>query len=567
MKLRPYQEAAVTLTLKAWQEHQAALIVQPTGTGKTVVFAHLLRHLSGTGRVLVVAHREELIWQAAHKIKAVTGEAPGVEMAELRAENAGLVGSDRVVVSTIQTQTSGRGGGRMMGFNPRDFSLLVIDEAHHATAATYRRLLAHYRQNPDLKILGVTATPDRHDEAALGQIFECVPFNYELPDAIQDGWLAPVVQRAVTVEGLDFSHIDTRHGDLAEDQLAALMEEEGHLHEVATPAYELAAGRKTLIFAVRVHHAERLCEILNRHKPNCARWLCGKTPKEDRRDTLRAYAEGRFQFLVNVNVATEGFDEPGIELVVMARPTKSRALYAQMAGRGTRPLPGLVDGLQTAEERRAAIAASPKPACEILDFVGNSGKHNLVTSADLLGGRYGDAVVARAKKKAAEAAGKGVNMLDALSAAERELAEEERRRRFAAVRAKAAYRTTDVDVFQVLGLMPRKELGWNVGKPASDAQKVHLEKAGIPTADLTLTAASQLLSEVFRRRETKQCTYKQAKTLAKYDYRTDIPFAQASEIIGAVAKNGWRPVDLPPGQDASPAVAPAAAAAPAFTLY
>ena len=561
MKLRPYQDDAVTLTRKAWESHQSALIVQPTGTGKTVVFAHLLRHLTGTGRVLVIAHREELIWQAAHKIAAVTGIEPAIEMAEMRAE-AGLLGTARVVVSTIQTQTSGRGGGRMTRFDPRHFSLVVIDEAHHATAATYRRLLAYYRQNPDLKVLGVTATPDRHDEAALGQIFECVSFNYELPQAITDGWLTPIVQRVVTVEGLDFSHIDTRNGDLAEDQLAALMEEEGHLHEVATPAYELAAGRKTLIFAVRVHHAERLCEILNRHKPNCARWLCGKTPKEERRAMLRAYAEGRFQFLVNVNVATEGFDEPGIQLVVMARPTKSRALYAQMAGRGTRPLPGLVDGLETAAERRAAILASPKPACEILDFVGNSGRHHLVTTIDLLGGRLSDAVQARARKKIAEAGGAGVNTLDALSAAERELAEEERRQRYADVRAKAAYSAHEVSAFYVFGLTPRQELGWEVGKPLTTGQKAALEKAGINTRGLTCTQASQLLSEVFRRQQTHQCTFKQARKLAQYGYRTDIPFAQANEIIGAIAKNGWKPVDPPAAAEAA-----APAEEPAVTIY
>jgi hypothetical protein len=158
-------------------------------------------------------------------------------------------------------------------------------------------------------------------------------------------------------------------------------------------------------------------------------------------------------------------------------------------------------------------------------------------------------------------------MLDALSAAERELAEEERRQRFASVRARVAYRTTRVSVWHTFGLQPRQEMGWEIGQGLSDAQKTALEKAGIDTRDLTRTQASQLLDEMGRRRDTKQCTYKQARLLAKYGYRTDIPFAKANEIIGAIAANDWRPIDPPAADAANPSADPALAAEPAITIY
>jgi len=543
VKLRSYQQAAVDAVFEAWQAARSTLIVQPTGTGKTIVFAHVIDRLPA-GRVMVLAHREELIFQAADKIRCVTGRPPDIEMAEMRADHGPLWDRSRVIVSSIQTQCAGRNGdARMKRFDPGEFSLVIIDEAHHATAPTYRRVLGHYHQNPNLRVLGVTATPDRHDEKALGQIFESVAHDYELVDAIQDGWLVPIRQRAVYVEGLDYSSVRTTAGDLNGADLARVLEYEETLHGIAYPTMELAAGRKTLVFAASVAHAERLCEIFNRHKPECARFVTGTTPKDERREMFADYARGGFQILVNVGVATEGFDEPGIQAIVMARPTKSRALYAQMAGRGTRPLPGLVDGIDTAEGRRACIADSPKPACEIIDFVGNSGRHRLITTADILGGNYSDDVLERARKAARDAGGAPVDMLDALADAERQLAEERARARRAALRMKATYRTQAVDPFGVLGVEPRRERGWDKGRQPSEKMLALLERQGIDTSGLTFTQARQLVGEVIARFERKACTYKQARVLARFGYPTDVPFAEASRIIDRIAANGWRRPD------------------------
>jgi len=539
VKLRSYQQAAVDGIFEAWRTARSTLLVQPTGTGKTVTFAHVINRMP-MGRALVLAHREELIFQAADKIARVTGAKPDIEMAEMRADGA-MFGKARVVVSSIQTQCAGRNGdARMKRFDPQEFSLLVVDEAHHIVAPSYRRVLMHYQQNPNLKVLGVTATPDRHDEEALGQVFDSVAYDYELLDAIRDGWLVPIHQRSVVVDGLDYSGVRTTAGDLNGADLARVMEYEETLHGIAAPTVELAAGRKTLVFAASVAHAERLCEIFNRHSTGCARFVTGTTPKDERRAMLADYAAGKFQMLVNVGVATEGFDEPGIQVVVMARPTKSRALYAQMAGRGTRPLPGLVDAHEAADARRAAIAVSAKPACQIIDFVGNSGRHKLITTADILGGNYSDEVVDRARAAAETANGAAVDMAELLADAEKTIAEERERARRAALRVRARYTSQVVDPFDILHIEPWRERGWDTGRQPSAKMLALLDRNGIDTKGLTFTQAKQLVGEIIHRYEEKQCSFKQARLLSRYGYPTDVPFAEASRLIDALAKNGWR---------------------------
>ncbi len=555
MRLRPYQQEAVEGVFDTWRDgHRSALIVQPTGTGKTITFASVIaRNRRETGsRAIVLAHREELIFQAAKKVEQVAGVEVDIEMADLRAGRS-MFGKTPVVVSSIQTQNAGAAGEeRMTRFNPMEFGLLVVDEAHHATAPTYRKVIDYYRQNPQLRVLGVTATPDRQDEAALGQIFETVAYDYELPDAIADGWLVPVMQRAVVVDGLDFSSIRTTAGDLNGADLAKLMEYEQNLHEIAHPTLELAAGRKTLVFAASVAHAERLCEIFNRHRSDSARFVFGGTPKEERRQLLADYARNRFQILCNVGVATEGFDEPGIEVIVMARPTKSRSLYAQMAGRGTRPLEAIAHELgqhEGAAARREMIAASGKPHCEIVDFVGNAGRHQLITTADILGGRYEDAVVQRVRQNVEAAGGKPVDMAEELDRAERDIAEEAARARRAALRAKANYTVNTIDPFDVLAVTPRRERAWDKTRKPTEKMLACLQKFGIPkktTEDLSYSKAQQLIGKCIERSEAGKCTYKQARLLAKYGYRTDVSFDQARGLIDQIAANGWRPIDTPP---------------------
>ena len=282
MVLRPYQSAASDAIFKEWQDNDSTLVVMPTGGGKTILFADVIRRVFPR-RALVIAHREELIFQARDKIERVTGLKADVEMGERRAEG-GLFGTARVIVSTIQTQCSGGdGGGRMSKFDPSQFGLLIIDEAHHATSPSYRRMIDYYRANPALKVLGVTATPDRADEQALGQVFQSVAFDYEVLDAIHDGWLVPIEQQMVQVQGLDYSSVRTTAGDLNGGDLAAVMEAERNLQPMAAASVAIIGARRALVFTASVKAAELTAEIFNRHRSGMAAWVCGETDRVDRR--------------------------------------------------------------------------------------------------------------------------------------------------------------------------------------------------------------------------------------------------------------------------------------------
>jgi len=545
MKLRPYQQSAVAAVEAEWREHKSTLIVLPTGTGKTVTFAEIIRR-AFPRRALVLAHREELIFQAAEKVRQITGWNVVIEMGETRADMSCMFGGPRVVVSTIQTQASGGdGGGRMSRFDPRLFGVVVVDEGHHAPAASYRRVLDWYTAgNPDLRILGVTATPDRADEEALGQVFETVAYDYEILDAINDGWLVPIAQQLVSVEGLDFSRCRTTAGDLNGADLAAIMEYEENLHRVVAPSIEIAGARRTLVFASSVDHAERMCELFNRHRSNMAAWVCGKTPKDDRRKILADFATGKVQVVCNCGVLTEGFDNPGVEVVIMARPTKSRSLYAQMAGRATRPADAIAHDLnnhQAPEARRALIEASAKPSCLVVDFVGNSGRHKLCTSADILGGNVSEQVrdmaVARANT------GSPVRMDEALvwAAEQDRKAKEREAAKRAALLASAKWSAKNVNPFDVLDVAPVQERGWDKGKRLSEKQTALLKRQGIDPDGLSYGQARQLLNELFRRWDGGMCTFGQAKILRKRGLPTNVTREEASRQIDQIAaKEGWK---------------------------
>ncbi len=546
MRLRPYQTQAIEQTFAAWQESPSLLGVAATGTGKTIIAASVIaKH---PGRTMVVAHREELIFQAADKIQKVTGLEPDIEMAEMRAAEFSLSGKARVVISTIQTQVAGRAGGRMTRFDPSEFSLLFIDEAHHAVADTYRRVIDHYRTNPNLQVLGVTATPDRADEEALGRVFDAVAWEFDIRFGITEGWLVPIHQRMVHADGLDLSQVRTTAGDLNGADLARVMEYEVPLHEIVGPTVELAGDRKTLVFAASLAHADRICEILNRHRADSARWVHGGTQKAERRQLFRDYAKGEFQYLVNVGVATEGFDDPGVAVVVMARPTKSRALYTQMIGRGTRPLAGVVDHADlwdSAERRRRAIADSSKPSVEIIDFVGNAGRHRLITTADILGGNVSDEVVDKARARLRQE-GSG-DAMQALAWAETEIqAERERARQAEAARrahltAKVNFRTQTIDPFDVFGLTPWRERGWEKGRQPSQKMVDLLERQGINTHGLTFAQARQLINEITSRWDSDRCSFKQAKILASRGQTTDVTRERARQLIDMIAEQeGWQ---------------------------
>ena len=355
-----------------------------------------------------------------------------------------------------------------------------------------------------------TATPDRADEKSLGMVFKNVAMDYGTVDGIRDGWLVPIEQNEVFVEGLDFSACKTSMGDLANNEVAAIMEFEQNLHEVASSTIQIVGDRKTLVFTASVVQAERMSEIFNRHKDGCADFVTGKTPTDVRANMFKNYARGGFQYLVGVGVMTEGFDDPGVEVVVMARPTKSRSLYAQMAGRSLRPSSEIAYQLnecETAEERRSMIAQSMKSSALIIDFVGNSGKHKLVNSADILGGKYDDEVVELAKAEVTRKSktGESVEIMSELHKAEQELAMRGKEAIDAAKRSglklKATFALKGVDPFSVLGIVPTRIPGWDTGREASEKQIAYLDKMNIDAAGMNMKHASQLISAIVEKQK------------------------------------------------------------------
>lgn len=417
-----------------------------TGLGKTVIFAHAIR--DWPGRCLIVAHRDELIRQAADKVHAITGEMPAVEMGGESSDEEAFTRS-RIVVASVQTMCRPK---RQQRFRPDDFGLLVIDEAHHAVARSYRDVIAYFRQAPGLRVLGVTATPKRADQLAMGQVFDSVCYDYGLEAAIDDGWLVPVRQQFVRVSALDFSRVRTLAGDFHEGELEKIVSEEKVLHACAAPAAELTRDRPALVFCVSVAHSRLMASVLSRYRPSArAESLDGSTAMDKRRHVVQEFKDGKVQFLCNCGLFLEGFDAPTTAAVVMARPTKSLALYCQILGRGTRPLPGIVDGAGCDSPifRRAAIAASAKPDLLVLDFAGNSGQHKIVTAVDLLGGKYGEPVRAYARQTLEEE-GDSAAVGESLDRATDELVlleevKEDRRR--ARVKAAADYEAREVSPF------------------------------------------------------------------------------------------------------------------------
>ncbi len=544
MQLRDYQQKAYEQTMQCFESNQSVLAVMATGLGKTIFFSHVAKEFKKSGRILLIAHREELITQGAKHMGNIWESTPEMEMGSAW-DSRGWGASD-IVVSSSQTQIAGRGGGRMTDFNPDDFSLVIIDEAHHSTANSYVKMLDYYKQNKNIKILGVTATPDRTDEMALQQVFDAYSFDYGIKDGIDDGWLVPIQQQSVYVEDLDFSHVGKIGGDLNQKDLAIIMEQEEALHGIATPCVELCGDKKTLVFAASVAHAERLAEIINRHKPDSARFVCGVTPKDERREMFRDYAAGRFQYLLNVGVATEGFDEPGIQIVVMARPTSSRCLFTQMAGRGTRTVNGTVDGIDNAEDRKTAILNSIKPCLTIIDFVGNCGKHKLISSADILGGKYEDDVIELAKEMAQEDSKDGpVDVMGELEAAEaeiekrnRELAEKAKRK---VVKAHVAYKLAKINPFDVFDVAPVSLRSWDKRTPMTPRQRETLEKFKVKNLTCVCKRqASQMIDMLIKRIQEDKCSYGQAATLARNKRSTNCTFQEASKIIDEIAtRQGW----------------------------
>lgn len=542
--LRYYQRMAVAAVMKELETKRSTLVVMATGLGKTQVFstvvkewvAHMMAALAAQcthGRVLVLAHREELVFQARDRLVQITGESVEVEKAQMFASQ-----SARIVVASIQTISA---EDRLKRWPADHFDLIVTDEAHHYIASTYKRPLDYFAS---AKLFGVTATPDRADERAMGMIFDSVAYSMDIEDGINEGFLVPVRGKRMFVDKIDLSQVGVSKGDLKTGELD---------EEMLKGAESIVAGllaecgtRQCIVFCPGVKTAHYVAQKLNEIRPGCAMSLDKDTPKDQRRPMVKDFRAGRFQFLSNCMVATEGFDAPAASVVAIARPTKSRSLYAQMVGRGTRVLPNVIESAQTQEAagiRRRLIAESAKPDMLILDFVGNSGSHDLASPEDILGGKYTDAEVKHAKKMREKEGGGEGDVQSSLKRARNELAALAKM-----TKAEVQLSAENFNPFSVFKV--QRDQGQDVGvsfghEPATQAQRDDLAKMGFTKEDmkgLTKQDYQRVLKGAAERRAKHLASYKQLKQLAKFGlFDNAITFAQASNAMTYLQGCQWNP--------------------------
>lgn len=327
MQLRTYQQEALNAMLKAERGGIAKqLVVLPTGAGKTVLFAHLPIVRQNSLPMLVLAHRAELLHQAKSKIEAMN---PNLVVAIEKAENK--AGHVDVVVASVQTL--GRGNStRIEGFDDTYFKTIIIDEAHHAAASSYQKILTYFK--PDY-VLGVTATPQRSDSIRLVDTFDEIVYYKSIEDLINEGWLCPLIGYRVKTD-TDISEVEITNGDYRQEQLAEAIDNPNRNTCIVNAFLDLAATKKTVVFAANIAHARNLAASFAAQTRTQVRVVLGETPDEEREQILKDFKSGVVQVIINVGVLTEGFDEPSIEAIILARPTRSTLLYTQIVGRGTR---------------------------------------------------------------------------------------------------------------------------------------------------------------------------------------------------------------------------------------
>lgn len=520
MKTRYYQHESIHGSarfpgiLRAWDRAGRVLLVLPTGTGKTIVFSVLAQHLVATGaRVLILAHREELIRQAADKLRVATGLSAAVEKADECA--AGCM--ERVIVGSVQTLLSPARRDRIA-----PPTHIVIDEAHHALGESYQIVLRHW---PEAKVLGVTATPDRGDLRELGTYFEDLAYEYTLPQAIADGFLCPIRAMTLPVQ-IDLRGQKPSNGDWSNNQVASALDP--YLPDLTRLYAEHAMDRKGLIFVPLCATGRKVQAALN---------ACGLRAYycdgEDRSQIKPWEQDGKGSVMVNSMLLTEGYDHPPIDAVAVWRFTKSRPFYCQMVGRGTRIHPG-------------------KDRLLLIDNLFLTEKHQLCRPANLVAD---DAEVAQKMTEAAEREpGAEMDLDEAAMAAAREDVVRDREAALAKKLAEMRHKRRQ--------LVDPVQYGVSIGSPgiveysptlpaeaaAPTPQQVDaLSKAGIFPGDIQHAGhAAAILGEVEKRKEAGLAQPRQVRCLERYGWTRagQMTYAEAQRLIGRIAANGWR---LPAG--------------------
>jgi superfamily II DNA or RNA helicase len=361
--------------------------------GKTVIFSEIPNHLKTKGRQVVVVNREELVWQTVHKAQAANPHAKiGVEKAGLRHDV-----SDDIIVVSLQTVSSTRTAEdgtpefnkRLLTINPETVSVVIADEAHRFIAAGPINLCKHFRvyknepeyNDPEKLLVGFTATPRRADNKGLDLLFDKIAFNYDLRWGIENKWLCDIEAYRVNTH-VDISSVGSLGGDFKPEDLARTINIPERNRLIAEKYIEIAPKKKAIFFCANVQHAHDLALTLNEHGV-VSKALSGKTPAAERKEALAAHRRGDIQALTSAMLFVEGYDDPSIEVIGMARDTRSGTVYTQSIGRGVRPNP-------SPEEEAALIAAGTPPLnkkdkCIVIDFVDVCSKHSLISAPTLFG--------------------------------------------------------------------------------------------------------------------------------------------------------------------------------------
>lgn len=512
MELRPYQVEAKQAILSEWSEgRRKTLLVLSTGLGKTIVFSSVTEHQVKLGhRVLIMAHRGELLYQAADKLKMLTG----LDAAFEQGENRSLGSFFPVTVGSVQSLCQEK---RLSMFPQDYFQDIIVDEAHHALSESYQRVLAHF---PDANVLGVTATPDRGDKQTLGTFFDSQAYEYSMSRAIREGYLSPVKARMIPLR-LDISKAGISGGDYSAADIGCALEP--YLYQIADEMGRYCRGRKTVVFLPLIATSQKFCRMLNDIGMRAAE-VNGMS--DDRSKILAEFEHGMYDVLCNSMLLTEGWDCPAVDCIVILRPTKVRSLYQQMVGRGMRLFPG-------------------KENLLLLDFLWLTERHDLCRPSALIAKDANIAAMMDENLRNDEE----VDILEAEEEAERDVMrerEEALARELAAMRSK---KKKLVDPIQYALSIAAEDLTsyvptfpWEMGPP-SEKQLSFLEKRGIlPDTVGNAGLASLLIDRLKRRQEEGLATPKQIRCLERYGFRRvgTWQFEAASALISRLAMNHWR---------------------------
>lgn len=521
MELRPYQQEAKDAIFEQWDNGvKKTLLVLPTGCGKTVVFAKVTEDCVRQGnRVLILAHRGELLDQAADKLMKTTGLGCALE----KAENTCLGSWFRVVVGSVQTLMRQK---RLDQFPEDFFDTIIIDEAHHCISDSYQKVLQHF---PDAQILGVTATPDRGDMQNLGQFFESLAYEYTLPKAIKEGYLTPIKALTIPLK-IDMSSVSVQAGDFKVGDIGTALDP--YLEGIAEEMKKYCSDKKTVVFLPLVKTSQKFRDLLNEHGFQAAE-VNGNS--QDRAEILADFEAGKYNVLCNSMLLTEGWDCPSVDCIVVLRPTKVRSLYCQMVGRGTRLFPG-------------------KDHLLLLDFLWHTERHELCHPASLICSN--EEVAQKMTENLEEAAGCPIDIEEAEQKASEDVVaqrEESLAKQLAEMKRR---KKKLVDPLQFEMSIQAEDLsgyvpafGWEMGPP-SDKQKSTLEKLGIlPDQIENAGKAAKLLDRLDKRRNEGLTTPKQIRFLEGrgFQHVGTWQFDTARKLIDRIAANGWRiPSDIIP---------------------